>query len=218
MRMLATAGLVLLTLEASPASATDDPARLLTLAVEKFQTCRYQISAGRERTDSHEDAGLLKLKESDRGMATKLSIPAVFRDGRFALEDKGAVLLNRRDARLINFSPQPEDKRLKRAPNEDRDIARVLNELSGTLYIDAESGRFIQIEARLRKPYSFLSFKKLFPVPVTMSEVSLTVKPESETNWKPTQLVVEFDGHGPEKLGKPLRRHEMYTVELRCTD
>jgi hypothetical protein len=219
MRILVLVSLVLLGVEVPRASLPNPhPAELLSVAVEQFQTCKFDKPVGRKRNDNHQDSGEVKEEKQDNDLVKKLSIPILFRNGRFRLEDKGEVLLHRRQAWLVNFSPLPDKDQLKRVSGEDRDIVKVLNQLSGSVYIDQETGRFIQIEARLSAPYDFTTFKKIIPLPVTISEIWFSVKSESGEGWQPNVFQAEFDGHGPVRLGKPKRRHEHYTVPLRCTD
>jgi hypothetical protein len=191
-----------------------DPVEILEKAVSQVRMCSTEKPRRESWDDAHTASQELETAKGEE--APKLTIPVLLRKGRYRLETVGEAYFHEREVVILNFSPRPPEERLKPERGEDKNFAKAMNELKGSVYIDKETGRLVSVEAKAEKEFSFVAiYKKFIPIPVTFGELVVVVKPESKASWTPTLVEIKFDGYGPRKMK---RRHEHHSMRFSCAN
>lgn len=194
------------------AALTLNPEELLRTAAKKVVMCGYEkperfvLDAAHQPTDERPK----EVKAGD-DPTKKISIPVLFRKGRYRLEDGGTTYLEGRETMVVNFFPVPEKEMLKPAGTEDKRFSRAMNFLTGSAFLDKETGGIVRVEARTltEVPYEAL-FLTLFKI----HELKLIFEQQLvENKWVPRRLDLEW--HGRSKAGI-VNRHELYRITFAC--
>jgi hypothetical protein len=133
-----------------------------------------------------------------KGEAEKVSVPILFREGRFKLEPPRPVFLDNRSAMIVKFLPVQEIFRLDAKEGEDSNKIRGMNLLSGEVFIDPATGSIMRAEGVLTEDVSYLagiitvtSAKFVF----TQRHVEGKWLPEKVTNWVKLNIRFYPDEH-----------------------
>ncbi len=115
-----------------------DKATLIARAAAKYAACTREVVNVNFDKNGKKKKG--DRDKQDGVVAKKLTIPLIFRPGRYDLKPLSAnVLPNGHVEAAYRFSPLAETLRLKDDPRDDlfdKGISRILNELAGVVRID----------------------------------------------------------------------------------
>ncbi len=190
-----------------------NPEELLTKAISMVEMCGYEKPEKYTLDSLHQKVGIVAEKKKDDDPTQKISLPILFRQGRYQLEDGGHAILEQREVSIVNFYPLPEKQMLKPQGNEDGRFSRAMNFLSGSVFIDKETGGIIRVETKLFKevPYEkfFIKLFRVHELNFTFSQVLMG------SRWVPDFLRLEW--HGRSKAGL-VNYHELYYIDFTCTD
>ena len=129
-------------------------AERLSRAVAKAKICgKYKVVKTRVENGVEKTA---TLGEEDGKAMEKLSLPLLFKPGRFALSCGNDQVLSGRVVSVVNFEPQPQNLALQAVGDEDRHYNRAMNHLQGSVFIDTETGSIVRIEARLLEAVPYI--------------------------------------------------------------
>lgn len=191
---------------------TPDPAQILSQAVGKVAMCHYETSQ-KNLDDNHMEIESAVKKRSDVDPAKTLSLPILFKANRYHLEDGGHSLLQGREVLIINFSPLPEREQLSTASGEDARFNRAMNFLTGSVYIDQETGDIVQVETRIAQE---VPYEKWFVTVFKLSELSATIVQRwDDTRWSLDQFEMEWYGRSKFDF---VKLHERYTIRFLCSN
>jgi hypothetical protein len=184
------------------------PAEALSQALAQVKPCPTQSEAHR-LDEGHQP--IVKIEENNEGKKgkPKITLPMLFRSGRFELIDVGAWVVLGREVRVLSFYPAKHNQP-KAWPGEDKDYDKAMNHLVGWIYLDKETGDLARVDARLSKELNYR-----FGL-VSITEAMLTFEQAFvQGEWQPEVFKLDFDGHGP---GGIRRRHELRTYRFLCTE
>lgn len=133
---------------------TQSPEEVLKHAVEKskqiFLTRGCDFSTKRTDYDKDGRGKLMPRDESDSEAVHNLSIPALFRQGRFhLLFGKGQKLPEGTEAIVISFYPKPKKERLRALRGESDSYTQAMNAMAGEAVIDPATLEFYKVTGKL---------------------------------------------------------------------
>ncbi len=188
-----------------------DPAETLARAVSLIETCRYET---RQKTldDNHREIPGVKAGNHDVDPAKSLSIPILFKSGRYRLEEGGRALFEGREVSIVNFFPLPEKNQLKPSLDEDKRFNRAMNFLTGSVFIDTETGGIVRVETRIAQE---VPYEKFLMTVFKINELEAVIEQQlTDTRWRPRKFEMEWRGRSKAGL---VKLHEAYEVEFSCT-
>jgi len=193
------------------ATESSDPAAVLSKAVAQVTNCEYQTEI-RNLDDNHEELSTKAKKREDVDPVHSLSLPILFKEGRYRLEDGGHALYVGREVLILNFFPVPEDQQLKPAEKEDARFNRAMNFLTGSVFIDRETLGIVRVETRISQE---VPYEKWFLTVFRIHELKATIEQYfDETRWRPRRLQMEWRGRSKAGI---VKLHERYDIQFSCT-
>ena len=164
--------------------------KILARAVEKMRKkCPYTTTKL-----SYDPEGKLVATpdEKEKGKITeKLSIPLLFKPGRFQLKQVPGSQAEEsgEDFTVIVFKPWEERHQLKAIKDEDDDVNKTLNQLTGSVTIDPKTGGFVRIDANLSERVSYTRWWLLGIDAAWMKEVNFSLTQRFDFwRWNPVSL------------------------------
>ncbi|OHA92217.1 MAG: hypothetical protein A3J09_01915 [Candidatus Zambryskibacteria bacterium RIFCSPLOWO2_02_FULL_51_21] len=170
-------GLLVATAFQGDGSGRRDPDELLAQAVAQTRSCKYDP----EKYTVDEKGGLHKKKpdKQDGKFAQRLSVPLLFKPGRFRLDfGPDTVTSENRRVMVVNFHPVDEAFRLPAGKDENKYLNQAMNELGGSAQIDPATGDFASIHAEFKGKLPFdwhgVKYAELTEAEVNLSQTSIT--------------------------------------------
>ncbi|MDO8565434.1 MAG: hypothetical protein Q7R67_02345 [bacterium] len=192
-RFLLLVSVLALSAGISRAQELPDPGAILSRAISQSKRCSFDGFQAK-LDDNDKLVGWKPLTLKQRRMVEDLSLPMLFKfnPDRFDMGDYATRIEVGGRARLIvSFIPLPEAQQLKPNKSEGKNSVRVMNNLSGHVLIDEESGDIIEVKAELKGSYKF----RWYIFPWTLESLSITMNHtlRGET-WGPDKLDMTVDG------------------------
>lgn len=148
------------------AQAQATPEEMLAKAVSLTKMCSY--TSQKFEYGENGSRRLVGQDGKDGEAVKKISLPVLFRPGRFELSF-GPDQMTKQNvlARVIHYSPLPEDRQLKALKGEDKDNHRVMNHMMGEVFIDPATGGIIRAKGDLKNNLEWKAKKiKVFELKV----------------------------------------------------
>lgn len=202
-------GITLFLLAGAPKTAPQElsPAEALSQALAQIKPCRSESEAHR-LDDAHQPLERIEENNGGKSEKPKITLPMLFRPGRYLYADVGNWLVASREVRVVSFYPAPSRSQPQALPGEDKDYHKAMNHLAGWIYFDRETGEIARVDARLNRE---LSYRWGF---VSIKETNIVFEQSFvEGDWQPTVFHLDFDGQGPRGIR---RRHEQRTYRFVC--
>ncbi|MDP2641793.1 MAG: hypothetical protein Q8P21_00660 [bacterium] len=208
-RFLVLVSLCVLGTGISHAEIPSSPVEILSLAISQTRFCEYESK--RETLDGdHNVIAARPIDKEDEGATSKLSLPIMFRPGRFRLEEREEIIDNRPTV-VIRFSPLPPKLRLAARKGENKHYNKAMNSLTGRVEIDQTTGHIKSIEAWLAE---HVGYDFILPNVFVLRELNFTMKQRLNGHgWEPESITLEIEGE--KKILKDL--HDKYTFDFLCT-
>jgi hypothetical protein len=170
-----------------------DPGRLMARAVSLIVTCRYDVQA------SEEKSGVVKqsaLSSQERAMQSRISLPILFRPGRYAFTAVSSGNYQGTNVWTVPFSPAASGQPGAN-PGEDERLNRAMNDLVGAVQIDKTTGAIVHVDASLKDTLFFSGVTYRFgipaPVTVTVLKANLTVDQKLVgATWVPDRALLNL--------------------------
>lgn len=193
---------------------TLNPDEILARAVAKMEMCGYEKQEKQVLNDAHNPVSPQPNKaanKDDPDPIKNISLPIMFRQGRYRLESAGQAILEQKEVTIINFFPLPEKSMLKPNKAEDWRFARAMNFLSGSVYIDAENGGIVRVETRIAEE---VPYDKWFMTLFKIHELEFTFEQQLQgERWVPRLLQLEWRGRSKAGIRS---MHERYNITFSC--
>lgn len=188
---------------------------LLETGVRLLKTCGYTM-LDRHSFDGEGNEIDLKDAEDKFKIAEKLSLPLLLRSGRFHLNKPIPPNENPLGRVILLFAPHPEHERLRPRETDDKNLEKVLNSLSGHVYIDPDRQNITEIKGNLANEVSFRIWHNIIPITVRKIDFTYSERYEPGYGWLPETLMATLVYQKPALTERGRETHDEYKLGYTC--